>query len=157
MSLIYTALAGRIQESLDELHLLVQRIDRYIDKALQSDEQAYWDAVALNLHGFYSGVERIFEDIARTVDASIPAGSEWHVDLLIQMAAGMNDIRPPVISRETRICLDEYRGFRHVVRNIYTFNLRPSRIKELAQDLPSCYESIVHDLSAFTAFLEKLN
>lgn len=29
-------------------------------------DDAYWDAIALNLQGFYSGVERVFEDVART-------------------------------------------------------------------------------------------
>jgi hypothetical protein len=34
----------------------------------------YLDSVALNLQGFYSGIERIFELIVLTVDRSRPAG-----------------------------------------------------------------------------------
>ncbi|MEA3441398.1 MAG: hypothetical protein U9R58_14075 [Chloroflexota bacterium] len=153
---LYSALAGRIRESLSEIRNVVKRIDDYIRKAQTIDDQAYWDATALNLHGFYSGIEHIFEDIARTVDASVPLGPEWHVDLLIQMGSDMKDIRPPVVSRETRLCLDEYRGFRHVVRNVYTFNLRPSRIKDLATDLPECYSSVMQELMAFASFLDSL-
>jgi hypothetical protein len=153
---IYSALAGRIRESLSEIRNVVKRVDDYIRKAQTIDDQAYWDATALNLHGFYSGIERIFEDIARTVDASVPLGPEWHVDLLIQMGSDMKDIRPPVISRETRLCLDEFRGFRHVVRNVYTFNLRPSRIKDLATDLPECFSSVMQELMAFASFLDSL-
>lgn len=153
---IYSALAGRIRESLSEIRNVVKRVDDYIRKAQTIDDQAYWDATALNLHGFYSGIERIFEDIARTVDASVPLGPEWHVDLLIQMGSDMKDIRPPVVSRETRLCLDEFRGFRHVVRNVYTFNLRPSRIKDLATDLPECFSSVMQELMAFASFLDSL-
>ena len=55
----------------------------------------------------------------------------------------LNGTRPAVITQDTQICLDKYRGFRHLVRNIYAFNLGPSRILELAHDLPACYKSIV--------------
>ncbi len=56
------------------------------------------DGVALNLHGFYAGVERIFEEIAREIDGSLPAGPEWHRDLLLQMSAEVAGTRPPVIA-----------------------------------------------------------
>jgi len=42
----------------------------------------YLDSAALNLHGFYSGLERLFELIARHVDGAIPSGETWHRDLL---------------------------------------------------------------------------
>ncbi len=61
-----------------------------------------------------------------------------------------------VISRETRHCLDEYRGFRHVVRNVYAFNLLLSRLQELAGQLRECYLSVKSDLDEFTGFLDQL-
>jgi DNA-directed RNA polymerase len=40
-------------------------------------------AIALDIHGFYSGVERIFEKIAKQIDRNPPAKSEqWHKNLL---------------------------------------------------------------------------
>jgi hypothetical protein len=39
------------------------------------------------------------------------------------MAVEIELVRPAVISKETRNTLDEYRGFRHIVRNVYSFNL----------------------------------
>ncbi len=154
---LYNALSGRIVQAVAELEIVVNRVKDDLDKALRSGDQAYWDAAALNLHGFYSGVEHIFEDIARSVDASLPSGSEWHTVLLLQMSANIKDTRPAVISSRTRQCLDDYRGFRHIVRNVYTFNLRPSRIKELAEDLPACYDAVKQELSAFADFLENID
>jgi len=72
------------------------------------------------------------------------------------MSAEIPDARPPVIARDTRYCLDEYRGFRHVIRNVYTFNLRPSRVQELATDLPKCFAAVRHDLTRFAVFLRQL-
>ncbi len=151
------ALASRITESLFELDRLVERALRLRDKAMTTGDDGYWDGVALNLHGFYTGVEQILTDIAQTVDTSVPTGSEWHRDLLLQMSAQVPAVRPPVLARDTRRCLDEYRGFRHVVRNVYTFNLRPSRLRELVDDLPQCLEATKRDLTRFVAFLEQLD
>lgn len=128
-----------------------------LEKATRTGDDGYLDGVALNLHGFYAGVERIFEDIAREMDEGTPSGPDWHQSLLLQMSAKITGIRSPVIRQETRYCLDEYRGFRHVVRNVYTFNLRATRLQELTTGLRACYETVVSDLSTFADFLEHLN
>ena len=60
-------------------------------------------------------------------------------------------------TQETRYRLDEYRGFRHVVRNVYVFNLRPARLQELATQLRGCYQDVARDLDNFAAFLAQLS
>jgi len=153
----YNALAGRVRESIEELIFAVDRAILLKDKAFSTGDDGYWDGVALNLHGFYTGVERIFEDIARTIEISVPTGPDWHLDLLIQMSSNISEVRPAVITKDTRQCLDAYRGFRHVVRNVYTFNLRPSRLNELVSELKDCYQNVRRDLLKFNSFLEGLN
>jgi len=69
------------------------------------------ESVALNLHGFYSGVERLFELIARRVDQNLPSGDMWHRDLLHQMTQDIRELRPAVISSERVSSLDELRRF----------------------------------------------
>jgi hypothetical protein len=44
-----------------------------------------------------------------------------------------------------------------VIRNVYTFNLRPSRLKDLVMMLPSCHNALVQDLETFCNFLEALS
>lgn len=112
--------------------------------------------MALNLHSYYTAIERIFEDIARTIDENIPTGSDWHRSLLLQMSAEVDQKRQAVIRRETRYCLEEYRGFRHVVRNVYAFNFRPGRLKELVTGLPGCFEMVKTDLLEFIQLLESI-
>ncbi len=153
----FLPLVGRIQQSLEDLDAIVYRADTLIDKYQTSLDDGYLDGVALNLHTFYSAIERIFEDIARTVEAGVPSGPDWHRDLLIQMSAEIAGTRPPVISRETRLILDEFRGFRHVVRNIYAFNLNPDRVLELTRKAPACLSSLRNDLHIFIDFIIRLN
>lgn len=156
MNARFRALAGRIRVAMEDLERVVSRTEQLAAKAQQTGDDGYWDGVALNLHGFYAGTEHVLEDIARTVDESVPNGAGWHQDLLQQMSAEVLTVRPPVLSRVTRNSLDEYRGFRHVVRNVYTFNLNPTRLAVLSARLRPCLEMTTSDLSAFAAFLERL-
>jgi hypothetical protein len=153
----YVALSSRIQEATAELNTLVERTQRLRDKAVDTPDDDFWDGVALNLHGFYTAVEQIFEDIARTIDQNVPDSSQWHRDLLLQMSAKLKDIRPAAISRETRRCLDQFRGFRHVVRNVYTFTLYPTRMTELVEQLPDCHTAVAADLAEFARFLNSVD
>lgn len=154
MSGHWTALVGRMREEMAEVSRTVDRARLLAGKARVSGDDGYWDGVALNLHSFYTAIEHVFEEIAREVDGTLPEGPEWHRDLLLQMSAEMPEVRPAVISRETRLLLDEYRGFRHVVRNVYAFVLRPERLSELVDGLAACSAAVEGDLEAFLAFLE---
>jgi hypothetical protein len=87
------ALAARIRSSMDEVVQVINRVELLSDKAIRTGDDGYWDGVALNLHGFCVGIERILEDIARSLDESVPEGADWHRALLIQMTAHKLDCR----------------------------------------------------------------
>ncbi len=59
-----------------------------------------------------------------------------------QMTIDLSGIRPPVISPEVSHSLDEFRCFRHVVRNIYAEHLDPQRIGELVSKLPPLWTQL---------------
>lgn len=100
------ALAGRIRGYLNELEKVVDRAILLSKKVIESGDDGFWDGFALNLHGYYGGVERIFEDIARTIDGNIPSGPDWHIALLVQISAEIPKRRPPIISQELRSTCD---------------------------------------------------
>jgi len=150
-------LVGRTEQSLTDLLAIVSRAEALVDKYRSSLDDGYLDGVALNLQAFYSAIEKIFEDISRSIESSVPSGPDWHRDLLIQMSAEIPGVRPPVISRDTRFVLDEFRGFRHVVRNIYTFNLKADRVLELTMRAHDCASSVHDDIHKFMDFIVRLN
>ena len=94
----YRAVAGRIRQELKEIDQVANRTLLIWKQAAVSNDDYYIDATALNLHGFYAGLERIFELIADAIDQSKPSGIHWHQELLRQMAAEIANTRPPVIS-----------------------------------------------------------
>lgn len=87
-------------------------------RARATGDDGYLDGVALNPHAYYTAVEQVVEAIAGIVDGEVPSGTSWNRDLLLQMSAELEGVRPPVIAGATRSCLEEYFGFRHVVRNV---------------------------------------
>ena len=57
-------LAVRLRGELDELDRVVGRVNEGWRRAQGAADDYYLDGVALNLHGFYAGLERIFELVA---------------------------------------------------------------------------------------------
>ncbi len=63
------------------------------------------------------------------------------------MASDIPDARPAVISAETATILDEFRRFRHLVRNVYTFNLVPEKMENLISILPTLWAHLCRTFS----------
>ena len=146
-------IAQRIEQEFPDLHHLQQRAVLALQRAVRSEDDLYWDSVALNLHGLYDGLERIFELIALRVDSNLPAGADRHKQLLLQMTSNLPGIRPAVISQPTWQSLDDLRGFRHVVRHVYTMNLDPIKLKGLAERSQELLARLDRELTAFSQFL----
>ncbi|MGF1601654.1 MAG: hypothetical protein ACFCU8_06480 [Thermosynechococcaceae cyanobacterium] len=153
----YSLLIARINHELNNLEKTVHRAKTQVEKAERSGDADFYDAVALNLQKFYMGTERIFTEIAREIDAYSPSGSDWHKQLLQQMVLENDSVRPAVLSSETYQLLEmDYRGFRHVATHLYAFDLKTSRINELAKMLPDCLTLLRKDLQAFCQYLQGL-
>jgi len=152
-------LSERIRGELMEMDRIVQRALRSWPKAQKGlrGQEAYIDSVALNLQAFYAGIERLFERIARQVDHTLPMGETWHRDLLKQMGKEIPGIRPAVIDNESIFDLDDFRRFRHLVQNIYTFNLVPEKMMNLIQKIPELWARLQAELFAFSEFLDVLH
>ncbi|MCK6628945.1 MAG: antitoxin [Anaerolineae bacterium] len=158
MTLRQKALAQRIRLEIDALEQTTAAIDRHWQRAKTSgaDQDAFLNSVALNLHSFYNGLERTMELIALEMDGGTLGGETWHTELLRQMTMELPAVRPAVLSTEASQNLDEYRKFRHRVRNIYAIQLNPARMEYLVVNLPSIWLQTRTELLAFANFLEGL-
>ena len=145
----YRSVAARIRQELPELDRVARRACRAWASATRDAQDLYIDATALNIHGFYAGLERIFTLVAERIDDSLPNGPNWQQDLLRQMTAEIPGIRAAVLSPDLFPTLDRYRGFRHVVRNVYAYVLDPRLVAVLIEDLPKANEQMRAELAAF--------
>jgi len=99
-------------------------------KEEKEGEVFYNRAAGSILHDFYTGIEKIFCNIANKIDKGLPEGENWHIELLKNMAEP-KDKRPQVISLELMEELKEYLGFRHLFRNIYGAQLKWDKLESL--------------------------
>jgi len=74
-----TELIRRIRQELDEIRHVLTRLNEGWERARRSNDDYYLDGVALNLHGFYSGFERIFIRIAEVVDGIYSCCNKWRM------------------------------------------------------------------------------
>ena len=149
----YLTLAGRIENELTDIEKIVKRALESWEKAENTSDDLYIDSVALNLHSFYSALERIFELIAVEIDEMKPEGDSWHLKLLRQMGINIKYVRPAVLSKATIHELDEYRGFRHIVRNVYTYNLSKNKMKPLVENSTTLFKEVKSELEIFLEFI----
>lgn len=154
----YVVLATRIRKELVDLERVVSRAEGAIGAARErtQDQDFYIDSAALNLHDIYAGLERVFQQIATTVDNSVPSGKEWHRDLLRQMNVEIPDLRPTVLSDDALSALDEFLRFRHVVRNVYAFSFDPEQIERLVKQVRPTFMQARGELLVFAHFLEQV-
>ena len=134
---------------------------RLIGEALQNIEDAparYRRSIELEiaryLYDFYKQLENIFEHIAREIDKALPAGEEWHTDLLQQMAEPRTT-RVPVLSEKTFTELQDLLGFRHVFVYIYGATLDYEQMLKNAERVNKVFPSVSKELNAFITWLKK--
>ena len=150
-------LTQRINDELDKINGILERIQRGLEKieVVPIDIKEFIEnTIATDLADIYRGVENIFLRIAREVDMHVPTGSRWHKNLLAQMTEKRPE-RPPVISENTSLQLEELLEFRHKVNNIYGRELRYEKTIPHAKSIDELFASVSQDLNTFTDSLEK--
>lgn len=150
-------IATDIENELNKLKKLTKsiydvqiKIQNYPDLA-----NILYESIALKLHNFYTGCERIFQIIASELNGGLPSSYDWHRRLLQRMAVTQDD-RPALITEETAKNLQEYLAFRHIVRNIYGFELEPQRMQHLVENYSTVWQDFDSELNQFIDWIKIL-
>jgi hypothetical protein len=123
----FAKLSPRIARTMRELSQMEQYYDAHSAELLQGEWGAL-AAVSSGIHNIYNGIEDILLSIAKDVDDYVPTGSSAHQDILDQMASEIAGTRPALLGSELYDVLLEIKGFRHLVRHRYGFDLKPDRV-----------------------------
>ncbi|BAG01285.1 conserved hypothetical protein [Microcystis aeruginosa PCC 9809] len=111
------------------------------------------ESLALKLDNFYTGCERIFQIIASELNGGLPSSYDWHRRLLNRMSKPQ-DYRPAVLREDTVHKLNEYLSFRHVVRNIYGFELEKQKLENLVNNYYNTWRQVQEDINSFILWLK---
>lgn len=142
-------LIKRIEQELTKLQKSIFEVERLLVKVQQIGDQDCIGTIALLLHSYYNGVERILFVVAQFIDMSVPQGEDWHQQLLTQMTILIPNIRPALVGEQVYKDLNEFRGFRHVVRSNYAFDLELERVMVLAGKLSVSSQAFFVDCQQF--------
>ncbi len=127
---------------------------RYADGADLNAEQAA--AAALSLERAYTAVESILERITRTLEGSVPAGSDWHRQLLDGALLAIHKVRPALLGRESHEICDTLLRFRHFLRHAYGSDLDAGRVHQLIRQLSAGRPTLETDLDALETLLASM-
>jgi hypothetical protein len=155
----FLALASEIRQELESLHRLGHEITATWAKreaVAPAERQTYVESTALKLHNFYTAIERIFERIAGDVDGGVPQTPDRHLRLLRAMSAQIPEVRPRVLSADLCERLADYLRFRHLVRNIYGFELDERKMAPLVEGIGAVRRDVEAEIGEFLAYLERL-
>jgi HepT-like protein len=108
------------------------------------------------VHDYYNAVEHFFERVALELDGGLPAGRDWHSTLLSRMARELPDVRPALVSDQSRSALEELLRFRHLFRHRYGFDLEWSKLMPLLVQARDRADALRSELSRFVATLARL-
>lgn len=155
--LLLQELAADIEFELARLDQLEQQI-QYVKTEIERDPvhaDLFYENLALKLHSFYTGCERILSLIATELNGGVPSGHDWHKRLIDRMTTE-RDGRKVVLTPETARQLREFLGFRHVVRSLYGFELDPIRISRLIEVYPDVWSQVRLEFNDFILWLRAL-
>lgn len=156
--------ASKIRELATDIEIELERLGRLelaiaqVYQEVQNDPdraKIFYESLALKLHNFYTGCERIFQLIVSELNGSLPSSFDWHKRLLNRMSIEREGL-PAVLTSDTVVRLNEYLGFRHIVRNLYGFELDPNRLEKLVENYPSVWHQVNFELREFINWLRQL-
>lgn len=121
------------------------------------DEMPFYDrsAIGYYLHCFYNGCENIFRSVALFFENN-PGPQTWHSDILKRMKLSVPGFRPAVINEELFRLLNDFRGFRHIFRHSYTFDLDWERERLIALKFSRTYLLLKEQTEQFLRNLDEI-
>ena len=143
---------SEIKEGAGSLIVLRNEYKDFLEKYPSLDRYLI-RAKASFLADFYMGVERIFKIISEELNGGTPKGEDWHKRLLLDMSLNIGE-RPPVITKELYSNLLKFLGFRHVVRQVYGFELDEKKFEELSIVFEPVLEKFIKEIEDFCQFLK---
>ncbi|MBZ0161563.1 MAG: hypothetical protein K8H74_02495 [Notoacmeibacter sp.] len=141
---------AKLSPKIDRAAKELREVERYLTahgSELSDGEWGAVSAVSLGIHNIYNGIEDILFSLAKDVDGLVPSGPTMHQDVLDQMSAEIASSRPAMLGQDLYEALTELKGFRHLVRHRYGFDLKAEKVQEnferAREALPSFVAAIV--------------
>ena len=112
---------------------------------------------AMRVQQFYTALEDLLKQIAKSFENHIDNMSNFHKELLTRMNTEVPKIRPAVLSSQSLLLLDKLRAFRHFIRHAYDCELNVTELLLIQEKLKKEYLYVERDLQKFRSFILTLS
>ncbi len=150
-SMLLLRLAKELEAEIEGMEKLIAEFE-----SLPGGEESYLiRARASIFHDFYSAAERVFQKIAEELNGGVPKSEQWHKELLFDMTLDLEGVRPPVVRKSLEERLLPFLRFRHIFRNMYGYELRADRIRELGTSFVPAAEETKDAVAEFCRWMRE--
>lgn len=146
----------RLRKEIENLEKLVEELKTTTKTRDLKVNSIRIRACASILHDFYSGIEKMFINIARETDRTVPREEGWHRELLEQMTLDIPVKRPAVIGPGLAAQLQQYLSFRHRFRNLYGYELEWGKMEELINNMEPTLKGLKDSTESFLEVLTQI-
>lgn len=140
----------RIQDTIEEIEILLERLNDPGHTTDALEAYAYVVSLASACQMFHTGVENLLKNGLKEIDLWVPSGEAWHRKLLEQ-ASMDQELHPAVLDPATHDHLEETMKFRHFVRNAYGIRMDKDRVLSAANHALSAHRGLTKGYMAFEA------
>lgn len=160
----YIALKARIEYELLNIELIEKALEREglfpkpISNSISGVDVASdlaRRAIGSYLHDYYGAVEKIASHVCKATGEGMPEGDNWHYQLIFNMSLELSGLRPRLFSVELLNFLNEFRGFRHVFRNVYGISIDSKKELALLKKLSKTSQLLSKDIAAFLSIMDE--
>ena len=151
-------LRSELRALLDRVQELDGKLQGYTAQSPQPEAlpETVLITVSYLLSGIYSCLEDQFRKIATVFENRVENPASWHRELLERMQIEVEGVRPRVLNRPAFRLLNELRGFRHVFRSSYSFELDEERVRLVLRRWEKGKTTVLKDIHSFIDKLSAL-
>lgn len=137
-----------------QLHIIKNLYDEVIKIDITVYDKRY--TFSLKTQQFYTALEDLFKQIAKSFENHIEKLDTFHKELLLRMNIEIPKMRPAVLSTKSLLVLDKIRSFRHFIRHAYDCELDVEQLRLIQQKMAQEFSIVLHDLQNFRAYVQEL-
>jgi len=135
--------------------LIKKLYDEIININLSPYEMRY--VFAMKTQQFYTALEDLLKQIAKSFENHVQDLSALHKELLIRLNTEIPKIRPKVLSTDSFLLLDKIRAFCHFIRHAYDCELDEVELQQIQSKLKHHWQTLQTDFNDFKHYIFSLS
>ena len=127
----------------------IENIFARLEERKRKRGKAAVESIGYQLHNLYCAFEDLFKIVAEAFENHIEDRSKYHSELIKRMTIHIEGVRPPLLSHESFILLDNLRSFRHLFRHAYSYELDERKVRIVMEDAFELEKIYHRDVNTF--------